>query len=204
MPSSICCFWDGPGTGPSWWRRAAAKHRRGRRGCGVGDGQYSIWSNPATQPIFAHSPAHADAAEDDPRCSHGKTADETCARCEHIADHLAPYEPSDDGIDDDGGYGGDFPGGILGTIMEGDSSDDDGGCMSARYNAAGTDETAAVTGKGSGRGGSRQGSGRKSVASGGSRNGEHSSKRPRGDHDSTNEASGETGAEASADAITDS
>ena len=76
--------------------------------------------------------------------------------------------------------------------------------MSAYYNAAGTDETVAVTGKGSGRGGSRQGSGRKSVASGGSRNGEHSSKRPRGDHDSTNEASGETGAEASADAITDS
>ena len=115
---------------------------------------------PQAQPIFAHPPAHADAAEDDPRCSHGKTADETCARCEHIADHLAPYEPSDDGIDDDGGYGGDFPGGILGTIMEGDSSDDDGGCMSARYNAAGTDETVAVTGKGSGRGGSRQGSGR--------------------------------------------
>ena len=86
---------------------------------------------------------------------------------------------ADDGIDDDGGYGGDFPGGILGTIMEGDSSDDDGGCMSARYNAAGTDETVAVTGNGSGRGGSRQGSGRKSVASGGSRNGEHSSKRPR-------------------------
>ena len=159
---------------------------------------------PQAQPIFAHPPAHADAAEDDPRCSHGKTADETCARCEHIADHLAPYEPSDDGIDDDGGYGGDFPGGILGTIMEGDSSDDDGGCMSARYNAAGTDETVAVTGKGSGRGGSRQGSGRKSVASGGSRNGERSSKRPRGDHDSTNEVSGETGAEASADAITDS
>ena len=45
---------------------------------------------------------------------------------------------------------------------------------------------------------------RKSVSSGGSRNGEHSSKRPRDDHDSTNEASGETGAEASADAITDS
>ena len=121
---------------------------------------------PQAQPIFAHPPAHADAAEDDPRCSHGKTADETCARCEHIADHLAPYEPSDDGIDDDRGYGGDFPGGILGTIMEGDSSDDDGGCMSARYNAAGTDETVAVTGKGSGRGGSRQGSGRKSVSSG--------------------------------------
>ena len=70
-----------------------------------------------------------------------------CARCEHIADKMAPYEPSDDGIDDDGGYGGDFPGGILGTIMEGDSSDDDGGCMSACFNAAGTDETVAVAGK---------------------------------------------------------
>jgi hypothetical protein len=124
---------------------------------------------PQAQPIFAHSPAQADAAEDDPRCSHGKTADETCARCGHIADKMAPYEPSDDGIDDDGGNGGDFPGGILGTIMEGDSSDDDGGCMSACYNAAGKDETVAVTGKGSGRGESRQGSGRKSVASGSSK-----------------------------------
>jgi len=43
----------------------------------------------------------------------------------------------------------DFPGGILVTIMEGDSSDDDGSCMSACYNAAGADETVAVTGKGS-------------------------------------------------------
>ena len=47
----------------------------------------------------------------------------------HIAD-LEPYEPNDDGIDGDGGYGGDFSGGILGTTMEGDSSDDDGGYMS--------------------------------------------------------------------------
>ena len=81
---------------------------------------------PQAQPKFTHSPAQADAAEDDPRCSHCKTADETCARCEHIADKMAPCELSDDGIDDGGGYGGDFPGGILGTIMEGDSSDDDG------------------------------------------------------------------------------
>ena len=114
---------------------------------------------PQAQPILAHSPAQADAAKDDPRCSHGKTADETCARCGHIADN----------IDDDGGNGGDFPGGILGTIMEGGSSDDDGGCMSACYNASGTDETVAVTGKASGCGESRQGSGRKSVASGSSK-----------------------------------
>ena len=82
---------------------------------------------------------------------------------------LVPYKPNDDRSDDDGGYGGGFPGRILGTIMEGGSSDDDGGCMSACYNAAGKDETVAVTGEGSGRGESRQGSGRKSVASGSSK-----------------------------------